>query len=202
MPAPDLAATMLLYRYSQPGNLPRFSTSAPAHFTANAGTLYSSQAPLVPYVWGTPAVEVWLGTPNETRQVTVAAHDPADAAQTSLVLQNYATLLPRPDRGVEAEEEEPAVKTYAPDKKNFKVKYFGDPVERWNLQWIARRLAERVSVRTFRRFHRLHVPFYLDEQILGDLRIVCFDSGLKTTGGAANLIDFSTVVREYRTQVP
>jgi hypothetical protein len=199
--APALAITPTLTTYRAtvaplPLPLPQFTASQSVRWATTHGTLLTSYSPRTLYVAGTYAMSVYLEPANETRLLTLTATN-AGNQSTTTTIQVYATIPVIPDFGVAVEEEDPAEVSYAPDKKHFTARYNGEPVEKWELKFVGRKLAERQAMKAFRRFHRLHLPVYLDEQVLGDLILVHFDSGLKTDGNRTNLIDFAVVVKQF-----
>lgn len=198
MPAPVITPSATDYRAADtlPTPYPEFTSDQPVRWTATHGSLLTSVSPRVAYNGTDYRANIFLEPANEYRLVTVTGTNASAEAGGSAV-QVTGTWPVTPDFGLEVEEEEPADKFYAPDKRTFTCRYNGDPVQKWSLVHVGRRLADRTKAKAFRAYHRVDKPFYLDDQVLGELTLVVADSGLKTTGQRLNLIDFSIVVREY-----
>jgi len=78
-----------------------------------------------------------------------------------------------------------------------KVVRYHRPQNKWDLVFSGRRLSELITARDFRDFHRLHVPFTLNDTARNLNKLVVFDTGIKDRLMQANQFDYSFTVKEY-----
>lgn len=80
-----------------------------------------------------------------------------------------------------------------------KVVRYHQKQNKWDLVFSGRRLSELQQMQAFRDFHRLHVPFYINDTARGvdPYLLVVFETGIKDRLVQANLFDFSFTVKEY-----
>jgi hypothetical protein len=69
--------------------------------------------------------------------------------------------------------------------------------DKWDLVFSGRRLSELQTMREFRNFHRIHIPFVMADQARGLDMFVVFETGIKDRLLQANLFDFSCTVKEF-----
>lgn len=69
--------------------------------------------------------------------------------------------------------------------------------DKWDLVFSGRRLSELQTMRDFRNFHRIHIPFVMADQARGLDMFVVFETGIKDRLLQANLFDFSCTVKEF-----
>jgi hypothetical protein len=78
-----------------------------------------------------------------------------------------------------------------------KVVRYHQSQDKWDLVYTGRRLDELQTMRDFRNFHRIHIPFYINDIPRGLNKLVVFDTGIKDRLMLANSFDFSCTVKEY-----
>lgn len=78
-----------------------------------------------------------------------------------------------------------------------KVVRYHRPQNKWDLVFSGRRLSELQTVRSFRDFHRLHIPFTINDTARGLNMLVVFETGIKDRLMQANQFDYSFTVKEY-----
>ena len=78
-----------------------------------------------------------------------------------------------------------------------KVVRYHQRQDKWDLVFTGRRLDELQTLRGFRDFHRIHIPFFINDAARGLDKLVVFETGIKDRLVLANSFDFSCTVKEY-----
>lgn len=121
-----------------------------------------------------------------------------DYGQAYAPLWTYAVLPVCQDKVTEHEVTEAAEVSEAEGMRGRdKVVRYHKQIDKWDLIYSGRRLSELQTMREFRRFHRIHIPFIMSDQARGIEMFVVFDTGIKDRLIQANMFDFSCTVKQY-----
>lgn len=197
-----LTPTTSDFRYGETP-IPSITASSPARFTTTAGTLLTSVSPRVVYVPGAYVSLIHLEPDNRTRQITLVGTT-AGSLVDDVVIEVTATLNEVSvngfwgDWGFKEKKKEPATVSLGADGLTQKVRYKGAIVPSWELTPMDRDLVDWEELDAFREFHRLHLPFYIEQPVTEQLLKVVFDQlEYESVFNSHTSIGTSMLVKKY-----